>query len=83
VEYTEECENKIIKLMEHKKTVAFGEIGLDYHIFENEKYADPPLQKTIFEKQVICNIFCNVNLQMNHALSLKKPIIIHTREAGI
>ena len=55
--------------MKHSKTVAWGEIGLDYHVFEKENYAKPELQRRIFVDQ------------MKHALQLKKPIVIHTREA--
>lgn len=51
-------------------TVAWGEIGLDYHKFEGITYAPPELQKQIFIKQI------------KLATDLNKPIIIHTREAG-
>jgi len=55
--------------MNHPKCVAWGEIGLDYHIFPNHSYAPFDLQKKIFTSQ------------MQHALRLRKPIVIHTREA--
>lgn len=66
--------------MNHPKTVAYGEIGLDYHIFEKENYAKPPEQKRIFEIQV--QLLLWLTKQMKHAIALKKPIILHTREAG-
>lgn len=68
-EYTLECEKKLLEVMKHPKTLAWGEIGLDYHKFEGYNYAEPPLQKQIFKTQ------------MEHAISLNKPIVIHTREA--
>ena len=55
----------IEKLAAHEKTVAIGEIGLDYH------YDEPPrdVQKIWFEKQ------------MRLAEKLKMPYIVHDREA--
>jgi len=68
-QYTSICEQEILQAMSNSKTVAYGEIGLDYHIFEGVDYAQPIEQKKIFEQQ------------MKHAIDVKKPIVIHTREA--
>lgn len=59
-----------VSAMSHEKAVAYGEIGLDYHVWPaSYNYAKADLQKEIFISQI------------KHALELKKPIIIHTREA--
>lgn len=50
----------------HEKTVAVGEIGLDYYWNEPE----PEIQKKWFERQLFL------------AQELKKPVIIHSREAA-
>eukprot|EP01103_Thecamoeba_quadrilineata_P008758 TRINITY_DN1848_c0_g1_i1.p1 TRINITY_DN1848_c0_g1~~TRINITY_DN1848_c0_g1_i1.p1 ORF type:complete len:180 (+),score=26.88 TRINITY_DN1848_c0_g1_i1:320-859(+) len=55
--------------MAHSKTVAWGEIGLDYHPFPGHDYAEPSLQRKIFQQQI------------RLSLEYQKPIIIHTREA--
>jgi len=56
--------------MQHPKSIAYGEIGLDYHDFGSKyNYAKPDLQKTIFIQQIA------------DALNLNKPMVIHTREA--
>lgn len=57
--------DEIKKLCEHKKVVAVGEIGLDYH------YEDPvrEVQKTAFEEQ------------LKLASELHMPVIIHSRDA--
>lgn len=68
-EYDDQSEAEIIEAMKHPKTKAWGEIGLDYHPFPDKNYALPDLQKKIFLRQ------------MKHAISLDKPIVIHTREA--
>ena len=64
----------IKKLAEHERVVAIGEIGLDYHVYKNSKYevkeVDKELQKELFEAQ------------LEVARELKKPVIIHSREAG-
>lgn len=45
-EYTEEEERKKIEAMSNPKTVAWGEIGLDYHDFGSKySYATPEQQK--------------------------------------
>ncbi len=56
--------DRIISLAAHPKTVAYGEIGLDYH------WEDPPrdLQKRAFEEQ----------LEISAAVGL--PVIIHSRD---
>jgi TatD DNase family protein len=69
-QFTLECEAFLLKTIPfNKKIVAWGEIGLDYHNFPEKNYSKPELQKKIFIQQ------------MKHAINLKKPIIIHTREA--
>eukprot|EP01117_Protostelium_nocturnum_P003634 TRINITY_DN14919_c0_g1_i1.p1 TRINITY_DN14919_c0_g1~~TRINITY_DN14919_c0_g1_i1.p1 ORF type:complete len:293 (+),score=109.04 TRINITY_DN14919_c0_g1_i1:92-880(+) len=72
--YAKQMEDKVVERMKEymkdERTVAWGEIGLDYHDFGAEfDYAKPDLQKEIFIKQ------------MKWALECNKPIIIHTREA--
>lgn len=51
---------------EHKKCVAIGEIGLDYHYPDPE----PDIQKKWFERQLFL------------AKEMNKPVIIHSREAA-
>jgi len=63
--YDENVEKRIIEGLKHKKAVALGECGLDYH-YNNSK---PELQRECFVKQ--CKL----------AVALKKPIVIHSREA--
>lgn len=53
------------KLAGHKKVVAIGEIGLDYHY----DFSPRDIQKKIFEEQI------------KLALDLDLPVIIHDREA--
>lgn len=57
--------DRIKQLCSHKKVVAIGEAGLDYH-YENH---DRQIQKIAFEKQ----------LQL--AAELDMPVIIHSRDA--
>lgn len=55
-EYTEEEERKKIEAMSNPKTVAWGEIGLDYHDFGSKySYATPEQQKP----GIFLNIFLN------------------------
>lgn len=63
--YTDEVEEKLIVLAKDKKVVAIGEIGLDYYWMKDEK----EVQKKYFRKQ------------MDIARALKKPVVIHTRDA--
>lgn len=57
--------DEIKKLSQHKKAVAIGEIGLDYHWHKENK----ELQKTFLD------------LQLSLAEELDMPVIIHDREA--
>lgn len=61
----EEDLNSIFKLLDRKKTVAVGEIGLDFHY----DFSPRKIQIEIFEKQV------------RLAKELDIPIIVHDREA--
>ena len=62
---TEESFAELIKLAEHPKCVAVGEIGLDY--YWDAEHKDE--QKTLFIRQI------------ELALKLDKPVIVHDREA--
>lgn len=64
-QYNNQVEKNLIEAMKHPKTVAWGEMGLDYHY----TYAPKELQKEVFEQQIKC------------ALKVNKPLVIHTREA--
>lgn len=64
-EYTEQTKNVLSVLAKHKKVVAIGEIGLDYHY----DFSPRDVQKEVFEKQI------------RLALELDLPIVVHSREA--
>lgn len=59
-------ESALEKMLAHKKVVALGEIGLDYH------YPEPPrnIQKDVFIKQ------------LELAKRLDMPVVIHSRDAS-
>ncbi len=61
----EQSIEKLQQLAAHDKVVAIGEIGLDFY----RNLSPKPLQYAAFEKQ------------LELAVQLKKPIVIHTREA--
>lgn len=63
--YNSTIEKEIYNLIEHKKIVAIGEIGLDYHYGSDTKEE----QKEIFNKQ------------LKIAEKVQLPVIIHDREA--
>jgi TatD DNase family protein len=56
---------RLAGLLKHRKVVALGEIGLDYHY----DFSPRDVQKSIFIEQ------------MAIAAAARKPIVIHTREA--
>ena len=58
-------ESKIEELFSFYKVVAIGEIGLDYHY----NFSSPKIQKEVFARQ------------LDFAGKIKKPIIVHDREA--
>ena len=64
-DYNEEAEKELIKLWNHPKNLAIGEIGLDYHY----DYSPREVQKEVFIRQ------------MELARQLGKKVIIHSREA--
>jgi len=64
-EYSEKGFEQIVKLATHPKCVAIGEIGLDYY-WDDSRKAE---QKVLFRRQI------------ELALELCKPVIIHDREA--
>ncbi|MCH7690523.1 MAG: TatD family hydrolase [candidate division Zixibacteria bacterium] len=61
----EQSIEKLRQLAAHQKVVAIGEIGLDFY----RNLSPRPLQFAAFEKQ------------LELAIELKKPIVIHTRES--
>ena len=62
---TDELITKFMPIIKHEKCLAIGEVGLDYHYGKDNKQA----QKTAFIKQ----------LQL--AIELDLPVVIHSREA--
>jgi TatD DNase family protein len=64
---TPEVLDEISRLFQHQKTVAIGEIGLDYF----KMYQPIDLQERAFQKQI------------ELALDLKAPIIIHSRSTDV
>ncbi len=63
--------NEYKKLAENPKVAAIGEIGLDYYRIKNGDLNSREKQKELFKKQI------------ELALELNKPIIIHCREAHV
>lgn len=63
--YNDALEQRIVAALAHPKAVAWGECGLDYH------YNHSPQQE---QRQVFAR-------QIRMAVSLKKPLIVHSREA--
>lgn len=61
----EDLRERIISLSRHPKTLAVGEIGLDYHY----DFSPRDVQQKVFE------------LQLETALELDMPVIVHDREA--
>ena len=57
--------DKVRYALDHLKTVALGEIGLDYHY----NFSEPKQQRDAFVKQ------------LRTARAAQKPVVIHTREA--
>ena len=70
-ELDEDKFEKIREMAQHKKAVAIGEIGLDYHGFD--RYENKPskeLQQYWFRRQ------------LDLAVELDKPVVIHSRNAA-
>lgn len=65
--YNEDLEKYVKDVMKHPKAVAVGEIGLDYYY----KHSPREAQCEAFAKQIAL------------ALDLRKPIIVHSRDAHI
>lgn len=63
--YDEDLEKRLVAAMADPKTVALGEIGLDYHY----TMSPPEVQREVFARQI------------RKGVELEKPLIIHTREA--
>ncbi|ETE72254.1 putative deoxyribonuclease TATDN2, partial [Ophiophagus hannah] len=64
--YTALHERNVMQAMRHPKSIAFGEIGLDYSY---KCRTEIPKQHAVFERQ------------LNLAVSLRKPLVIHCRDA--
>ena len=64
-EWDENSENELRLMANHKKVVAIGEIGLDYHY----DFSPRDIQRDVFRRQ------------LELARSLKMPVIVHEREA--
>jgi TatD DNase family protein len=68
------------RLVKHPKVVAIGEVGLDYHQYSKTKYESQITnQEWIGIKKLQKKLF---KMQIEVAWEFKKPLIIHSREAG-
>ncbi len=65
-DYTNDDYNKLFELCKNKKVIAIGEIGLDYF----REYVEKDRQKEVFRNM------------LKLSLEVKKPVIIHNREAN-
>ena len=63
--YDEEAESYLLKVLQHPKVIALGEIGLDYYWMT----ADKETQARVFKRQ------------MELAKELDLPFVVHTRDA--
>ena len=63
--YTPEVESRLLECLALPKTLACGEMGLDYHYDHSPR----DVQKRVFARQI------------EIAVEAKKPLVIHTREA--
>jgi len=63
--YTDVLVERIVKCLQHPRAVAWGEMGLDYHY----NHSAQQQQKDVFISQA------------KKAVELKKPIVVHSREA--
>ena len=63
--YDDELERQLIAAAQHQKVIGWGEIGLDYHYDHSPR----DVQRRVFARQ------------LEIALELGLPVIIHTREA--
>lgn len=63
--YDETLEQQFLQLMQHPKVIGWGEIGLDYYYDHSPR----DVQQQVFRRQ------------LELAITAKKPVIIHTRDA--
>ncbi|GBC00694.1 hypothetical protein RclHR1_03940020 [Rhizophagus clarus] len=64
-DYNNYIENNMMQILKHPKCIALGEIGLDYHY----DFSPRDIQKSVLVRQI------------EKAIELEKPLVIHTREA--
>lgn len=63
--FDDRTESRLLQILEHPKMLALGEIGLDYYYDHSPRET----QREVFRRQI------------ELAVGVKKPIIVHTREA--
>lgn len=71
--------NEITKLAQHQKVVAIGEVGLDYHYYKYSKYILTQSTEETATLLRLQQILLEQQIQIAH--QLKKPLIMHSREA--
>lgn len=68
-----ESQSELVHLLEQKKTIAIGEIGLDYYYLKrSSQYSNCPSR----EQQIFC-----FEQMLDLALETKLPVIVHSRES--
>lgn len=68
---------EIEKLLQNKKVVAVGEVGLDRHYYNDTKYKEYRINNDFMDLQKIL-----FKAQIKLAMKYKKSLIIHTRETA-
>lgn len=70
---------EITKLAKHKRVVAIGEVGLDYHRYSKTKYPSTSLRASSelinLQKKLL-------GMQVELAKEINLPLVLHSREAG-
>lgn len=66
-DYDDDVEASLVAFMSNPKTVAWGEMGLDYHY----NHSEPAVQREVFARQ------------LRQAVQCAKPLVIHTRSVPV
>lgn len=72
--------SQLKRLLQHPRVVAVGEVGLDYYLYKKTKYESRITNKEQNNLKKLQKKLLNMQLKLAH--EFKKPVIVHSREAG-